>query len=175
MDISVTPIDGINEKLERAHENIINLELEIDDFFRKNEPPGSGKKDLQALSEHAGHWNNLEVPIRFSVLAAEIIHHFRSCLDHIAYPLAKPEIRRDKPQRIEFPIFHDRFDKQGSPSLKGKIETFASLRVKKLMVTVQPYRGLNPSNTILWLIHDLDRQAKHRELPLTVLGFTFGS
>ena len=174
MDISVTPIDGINEKLKRAHENIVNLEVEIARFFKESECPIVGDEDIDALYEKTEYLGKLRIPLRFSVLAGEILHHFRSSLDHIAWLLARPECREEKPTKIEFPIFCERFDKNGSPSLKGKIEVFTSDTAKHIIERVQPYNGSDPLNDKLWIIHDLDRKAKHRELPLTLTGFDSG-
>jgi hypothetical protein len=175
MDISVTPIDGINEKLKRAHENIINLDSEITTFFNENKSPIVGDEDLDVLYQKAEYLGKLPVPLRFSVLSGEILHHFRSCLDHMAWLLAVPEIRRKRPLSISFPVLCERFHKDGSPSIKGKIEIFANPDVQKIVEQVQPYNTRDPLNDRLWIIHDLDRKAKHRELPLTFTGFDAGS
>lgn len=175
MDISVTPIDGINEKLKRANENIINLEAEIALFFKECKYPIVGDEDIKALDEKVKYFETLRVPLRFSVLAGEILHHFRSSLDHIAWLLSFSEIREKTPVRVEFPVFCERFNKDGSPSLKGKIEIFASDAAQQIIKRVQPYNGPDPLNDMLWIIHDLDRKAKHRELPLTFIAFDMGS
>lgn len=175
MDISVTPIDGINEKLKRAHENIVNLEVEITRFFKESEHPIVGDEDLDVLYKKAEYLGKLRVPLRFSVLAGEILHHFRSTLDHMAWLLASAECRRKTPTKIEFPIFSQRFNKDGAPSLKGKIEMFPSITAQQIIERIQPYNGRDPLNDKLWLIHDLDRKAKHRELPLTITAFDGGS
>src|SRR5271157_2960339 len=175
MDISVTPIEGIKEKLKRAHEDIVNLQVEITRFFKESEHPIVGNEDFQVLKQKAKYHHGRRLPLRFSVLAGEVLYHLRSSLDHMAWLLAKPEIREKTPVRIEFPIFCERFSKDGVSSLKGKIEIFASDAAQKIIERIQPYNGREPLNDILWLIHDLDRKAKHRELPLVVTRFDFGS
>ncbi len=174
MDISVTPIDGINEKLKRAHENIVNLEVEIARFYKESEHPISGDEDFQVLAQKSLYHAGRRVPLRFSVLAGEVVHHLRSSLDHMAWLLAVPEIREKTPVRIEFPICCERLNKDGAPSLKGKIQIFASDTAKQIIEREQPYNGPDPLNDILWLVHDLDRKAKHRELPLVFTGFDMG-
>ena len=93
----------------------------------------------------------------------------------MAWLLATPKCRRDTPTKIQFPIFSERFDKNGAPSLKGKIEMFAPLTAQQIIEAVQPYNGTDPLRDMLWIIHDLDIKAKHRELPLTFTVFDLGS
>ena len=175
MDISVTPIDGINEKLKRAHENIVNLEVEISRFFNESEHPIVGDESLKVLMQKADYHSKRRVPLRLSVLAGEILNHFRSALDHIAWLLARQEVKDRNPLSISFPILCERFNKDGSPSIKGKIEMFASDTAQEIIKGVQPYNGSDPLGDILWLIHDLDRKAKHREPPIAFTGFDLGS
>ncbi len=174
MSNTLHPVEGIYEKLKRAHENIINLEREANGFFQEGENVIVGDEDLEVLLQKAKYQGERELPLRFAVLVGEILHHFRSSLDHAAWLLARPDWRIKRPTKIEFPVFHDRFDKNGSPSLKGKIEMFSSKAVQKFVEGIQPYEGPDPSNDMLWLIHDLDRKAKHRELPLMATGFDLG-
>ncbi len=49
------------------------------------------------------------IPLRFSVLAGEIVHHLRSCLDHIVWHFSNPAYRTDERKRryIEFPDLKD--------------------------------------------------------------------
>jgi hypothetical protein len=175
MDISVTPIDGINEKLKRAHEDIVNLEVEIARFFNESEYPIAGDEDFKVLAQKSLYHAGRKIPLRFSVIAGEVLYHLRSSLDHMAWLLAIPAIREKTPARVEFPVCCERFNKDGAPSLKGKIEIFASDTAKQIIEREQPYNGPDPLNDILWLIHDLDRKAKHRELPLAFTGFDLGS
>jgi hypothetical protein len=167
---------GIEEKLKRAHENIVNLDSEITTFFNSAENPIRGDEDLETLIQKSLQQGEREVPLRFAVLAGEIIHHFRSSLDHLAWLFAIPDIREKTPTKIEFPIFHDRFNKEGAPSIEGKIKIFAS-QVQTIMRAIQPYEGIDhdADTDALWVIHDLDRKAKHRELPLMFVAFTTGS
>jgi hypothetical protein len=77
------PFAGIAEKLKRADENIVNLNGEISKFFAESEYPVIPKPDDKRWKEALEYHRELKVPKRFSVLGGEIIHHFRSCLDHI--------------------------------------------------------------------------------------------
>ena len=168
---------GIHEKLKRAHENIDNLNREIIAFFNSSEDPIGDNEDLETIFQKSLQLGEREVPKRFAVLAGEIIQHFRSSLDYLAWLLAIPDIREKRPLSITFPVFHDRFNKDGAPIIKGKVEIFASSKVQQMMRDIQPYEGIDvdPDTDMLWIIHDLDRKAKHRELPLMFTGFSLGS
>jgi hypothetical protein len=168
---------GIEEKLKRAHESIDNLNGEITAFFDSSEYPIRGDEDLEVMFDKCFAQGEREVPIRFPVIAGEIIHHFRSSLDHLAWLFALPDVRETKTASITFPILHDRFNKDGTPSIKGKVEIFARSTVQQMIRDIQPYEGIdhNPDTDMLWIIHDLDRKAKHRELPLIFTAFTTGS
>ena len=99
------PLDGIQEKLNRADENIGNLNREIVSFFNDGPYPVLPDKDDGLFQEAVDYHSSRIIPQRFSVLAGEIIHHLRSCLDHLAWILSNEEKRVRDPQGIEFPIF----------------------------------------------------------------------
>jgi len=100
---------GIEEKLERANENIVNLQSEVSGFFQECAypviPKLSDEKILEALSYH----RTMVIPLRFSVLAGEVVHHLRSCLDHVVWELSSDSYRSSPNFRyIEFPILDKR-------------------------------------------------------------------
>src|ERR1035438_3314902 len=97
------PLDGINEKLKRSHENIVNLESEIAAFLQAGEYSIVENEDLGLLREKVKHQASRPIPLRFSVLAGETIHHLRSCLDYVAWGLSSQQYRLSSPSSIEFP------------------------------------------------------------------------
>jgi len=76
------PLDGCRAKLDRAKETIESLALEISTFESRIPPP------FQVTREHRGNEyvfiasGVATAPLRFAVIAGEIVHHMRSCLDH---------------------------------------------------------------------------------------------
>src|ERR1700686_745705 len=78
-------LDGCYAKLERAKENVRNLNAEIETFL------GADPKPYQVVGEHKGNGlkyafvvrGNPTMPLRFTVLAGEVVHHLRSILDHL--------------------------------------------------------------------------------------------
>jgi hypothetical protein len=73
------------EKLDRAKENIFNLDAEITVSFEKCVYPVLQVNDPKLLLEAIEYHKNLIIPPRFSVLAGEAVHHLRSCFDHVAW------------------------------------------------------------------------------------------
>jgi hypothetical protein len=158
--------DGVNEKLKRADENIINLQSEIARFFQDCKypilPKFGDKKLLEAIQYH----KTLPIPLRFSVLAGEVVHHLRSCLDHIIWELSDDTIRQSPDHRyLEFPIL------ETPPTLENKftrydrkIQGVREPAALKLIEELQPYRRVDPPDDLLFIIHSMDITDKHREL-----------
>src|SRR6266481_2405373 len=111
--------EGIDEKLKRADENIQNLKVEVSWFFKKCKYPKIPKLDDEKLAEALNYHHALKIPPRFSVLAGEIVHHLRSCLDHVVWELSDDAYRNSPNFRfIEFPLLEKR------PSLKDKFTRY---------------------------------------------------
>ena len=181
------PLDGGRERLKRADQCIHNLDLEIAPFlanFPTFDFPVSPGINPVFTDQQSDAWKQFgseflkaerenPIPLRFSVLAGEIIHHLRSCFDHLAWQLSDEACRSIEKvgRHIEFPVFDDDPvrdpDKAGLYGRKVKCITnrpFALARIDDL----QPYKSVEPRNALLWRIHDMDRTDKHRELTLVV-------
>jgi len=160
------PFAGIFEKLKRADQNIVNLEAEIRDFVKAGNYPVLPHPDDKMWQEAVNYHRSKRIPLRFSVLAGEIVHHLRSSLDHIVWHFSTDEARAKAQNVIEFPIF------ESQPSLKKEIERYdrkiqgvTSKNVRRLIEKVQPYHaGANVADNSLLIIHNMDRFDKHREL-----------
>jgi hypothetical protein len=159
------PFEGIAEKLNRSHENIKNLEAEIARFFQESDYPLLSNDNEQFIPEAVEYHSKRPVPLRFSVLSGEIIHHLRSCLDHIIWHFSDIEYRQKHVRWIDFPILKDR----PSPAdvftkYERKIKGITDARILSLIERVQPYSGSVSPNSILLAIHDFDIVDKHRTL-----------
>jgi hypothetical protein len=159
------PFRGIAEKLNRSHENVKNLEAEIGRFFQECEYPLLSNDKGQVIPEAVEYHSKLSVPPRFSVLSGEIIHHLRSCLDHIIWHFSDTEYRRKYMRWVEFPILKYRpSPAHVSTQYERKIKGIADTRVLSLIGRVQPYNSSGPPNSILLAIHNFDIVDKHRAL-----------
>jgi len=112
------PIAGINEKLKRANETIGNLKTEVTRFFKRGKSPIGGRHSVDSLQKAVARITQQPIPPRFAVLTGEVIHHLRSCLDHIAWQLSSTEYRRRYSNRIEFPVLSK------NPADKGEAASY---------------------------------------------------
>jgi hypothetical protein len=164
---------GIEEKLKRADENILNLGVEIGAFV-KGSPDASaaeakGNKTQQWVNFHKGR----VIPPRFGTLAGEIVHHWRSCFDHIAWGLSSDTYRRSEKTKtkIAFPILLKPPDKDAQSRYNGNIGGIANPTARGLIEDLQPYKSTSPADEPLAIIHELDRVDKHHTLVLVVPSF----
>jgi len=178
------PLDSARERLKRADENIQQLNGRITDFLAPV-PAITLDVDVAAgqpiiTDENRKAYDKLvdfikghKVEPRFSVLAGEIIHHLRSAFDHLTWQLSSPDVQAKSGTQIEFPVFRERPQSCSVAKRKicrycRKVEGVASPSALTRIQRLQPYHRADPSRHPLWLIHDLDRIDKHRELVLAV-------
>jgi len=168
-------LDGARERLKRADENVKNLALEINPFISSlpiipftGDPPKFAEADRQKWGMLTSARTN--IPLRWSVLAGEIVHHMRAAFDHVAWQLSSPSYRSSNTTQIEFPIysFDPSTDKDKLRRYQGKVEGISKPSALARIESLQPYKAGNRFAHPLWLIHDLDRIDKHRELVLFV-------
>lgn len=166
---------GIYAKLERANENIRNLNTEISAFLKEGPTGGRGKDKNKALDEWVEFHARRGVSPRFGVLAGEVAHHLRSSLDHVAWLLSAESYRRAKPLAISFPILVARPTTEDEISkYDRKVQGIASTDALRVIERVQPYNARNPLDDPLAIVHALDRVDKHRDLVLIVGTFDAG-
>ncbi len=89
----------------------------------------------------------------------------------MAWQLSSAEIQAKFPTRIEFPVCIEEprscgITKNKMSSYCRQIQGIASPTALTRIHRLQPYLRENPSRDPLWLIHDMDRIDKHRELIL---------
>ncbi len=178
------PLNGARERLDRADESIRNLNAEIDRFLVpapvitmdvdvEQRRPIVTDPDREAFEELKNFIRGQVVPPRMRVLTGEIIHHLRSAFDHVAWQLSSADFQANSPNQVEFPVFKERPELCGVTKNKisrycRKIQGIASSTALARIDSLQPYHRTNPSRDSLWLIHDMDRIDKHRELVLAV-------
>ncbi len=150
------------------------MEVEVAAFLNSGDHPIVGNEDFQLLREKMYYQASRKIPLRFSVLAGECIHHFRSCLDYIVWSLSSPEYRNDFGSSIEFPIFvRQPLTKDEASRYERKIMGVVSDAARGLIDSVQPYHRANPISDHLWITHEMDRIDKHRGLVITMPIFDF--
>lgn len=165
MAINVTPPQAIYERLDRADECLKNLDAEIRHFLELSKYPFIPQENAEVTLDAVNYHRNREIPKRFGILSGEIIHHLRSCLDHIAWQLSSEKYRRDHPTAIEFPILEKRPTKRDERSrYQKKIKGISSPSALRLIESLQPYHNTSPLDSKLFIIHKMDIFDKHREI-----------
>lgn len=165
------PFAGIAEKLKRADQNIASLHGEITDFIKSGEYPVLPRPDDKMWQEAVNYHRSKRIPVRFGVLAGEIVHHLRSSLDHVVWHFSdfpSDEARIKAQNVIEFPVFEtkpDPSDKNAVKRYERKIQGITNAQVRSWIEQMQPY-NVQPdaTNDPLLIVHNMDRFDKHREL-----------
>ncbi len=132
--------------------------------------------DESAFAEQARAHANRAVRARISILAGEVVHHLRSCLDYIVWELAGSGSKAQQAASLKFPILDRKpVEKEWWRRFERKI-TGVPPRPRQLIESLQPYHRpeailTGPLNHPLMVIHDLDRIDKHRQLGIAICGF----
>jgi hypothetical protein len=162
------PFNGIFEKLNRADENIVNLNAELTAFIQNGKYPVVPHPDDKTWQEVVDYHRSKIIPKRYSVLAGEVIHHLRSILDHIVWQFSTDDARNKAPNSIEFPIFESEpVRKNEIQRYERKIQGITNSNVRRLIDELQPYNaGTYVGDYPLLIVHNMDRFDKHRELAI---------
>jgi len=158
---------GIEAKLKRAEDNVFDLDEEITRFFEEGDHPILPQTDSKLFLEAIQYQRNRAIPPRFSVLAGEIVHHLRSCFDHIAWHFSIGATDKDK--GIDFPVFlKEPVNADDGARFKRKVKRIQDPQALGLIKRLQPYNASDPFDDPLWIIHDFDIVDKHRQLVLSI-------
>lgn len=159
------PLDGIWAKIQRADEHIRSLDSEITSFLKSDVYKIIGHTQ-EETKEHVLHVIGPPPPLRFSVIAGEVIHQCRSALDHLIWQLVLAN-HGTPDRRHEFPIcdtpgkFKEACDRR---KIKGISDTATDI-----IKSIQPYN--NPKGFQwhpLWVLHDMDVTDKHKLLMVVI-------
>jgi hypothetical protein len=161
-----SPFAGIILKLQRACDQLQSLDREIDLFLKGDTYEPAIKIDFKGRNQF-GHFVT-EFSIRmvvnkpcdpmWGIIIGEIVHNFRSALDHSIYIIASGK------GRTQFPIFNcpSKYKRYGLPMLEG-----LSDEVTGFIKRFQPFDTGENSNSPLWHLAKLSNFDKHRTLHLT--------
>ena len=173
--LTADQLEGIYEKLDIADQNIRNLNADITKFLDtlpvfelkiEGGRPVIGQKERDGWKKLQEYARKTKVPLRFSIRAGEIIHHLRSCLDHIAWQLSDPVKRELTPTSVQFPIITDWTDKKEVARYDRYTELITNTSALTLIKGLQPAGVNSPKDDLLWIIHHMDIIDKHRNLTI---------
>lgn len=159
-------LGGCLSKLDRAMETseILAAEVQIFNGIAARQlviTPKLATDGLEYFLIASGH---VDIPIRFSVLTGEIVHHMRSALDHLIGGLVLSN-GNSLSKNHQFPICSTREQYQRAKD-KGMIRGLRKSSYD-IIESLQPFAQPVPGDTVLSVIQDYDNQDKHRVLLLT--------
>ena len=157
-------LDSALAKVGRAEEHFGRLQKDVrrwrekrsDEMARDNNPE---RTEFRFYTQ----WNEPADPVGWALLMGDGVHNLRSALDHAVYECSGPK----PPERCEFPIFRakDRYLLPDTNERGGlyKIRGIKNDVVRALIQGAQPWqRREGPEHHMLWMLHELDIQDKHR-------------
>lgn len=157
------PLDGARAKIQRAEEHIKNLDREIFSFTSQKPPP------YKVIRQHQNDGRKYAfivsgepiVPLRFGVMAGEVVHQLRSSLDHMVYALV---IRNGgtPTNQTQFPICST-LEKFKEACARGRIRGVSG-SAERIITAEQPYNSPTPDDTLLAALDECDILDKHRLL-----------
>lgn len=151
-------LQQIGAKLFRSTQHLEALDQAITAFL--NHKPYIVTPDFDATERTYVYRVKIrsEVPPLLRVLIGEIIGQLRSTLDHLAWQLALLNTQSPA-EGTEFPIFKDegRY-RQGRASKIRSLPPAAQTIIDGL----QPYLNAAPEDDLLWVLHRLANDDKHR-------------
>jgi hypothetical protein len=161
-------LDGCWAKIERANENIQNLNSEISAFVHPDNYIIVRNVDHQTKTYTFSAFGQA-IPLRFSVLVGEIIHHLQSSLDHLIWALVAA--RHQAPNfKVQFPICltAEKF----KSAVKGGIIKGIAGSAQDIIERVQPYQNTDWRNVAsddpLAILHEFNNTDKHKLLAVVV-------
>jgi hypothetical protein len=168
-------LEGIHERLARANQNVQALDADLGNFLRPlpfveikvvngEARIGDAEKAAWKAVQECAQKNR--VPLQFSIRAGEIIHHLRSCLDHIAWQLSDPLKREARPGKVHFPVVTDWNDPDETARYKRQTEFISDVGALDIIKKLQPAGSDVPKDNPLWVVHYMDIVDKHRALSL---------
>lgn len=164
------PLDGVRAKIARAHDHAEGLKREFDAFMQHD--PNTTLGWTVGMDHDAGEcvirWvQHTSPPLSWAVTVGEIFYSLRSALDHLAWQLVI--VSGGTPgTHTEFPVFESETDYDSSRAEPRKTRGMSD-PMRAAIRSLQPFNAWpeRPTNTTLWVIHDLCRIDKHQLLRLT--------
>jgi hypothetical protein len=154
-------------KVDRAKKHLIDLQLEVNRFFRPPYPYEILSEDNRDTRERTYYLRvHKETPSDLSTLIGDVAQNLRSALDHLAWHLVKnsPVTPKTPDRRIYFPIFETAEEYRRGKS--GKIQGVTGAAIEAIDVIKPYYRldGVGIGNPALYWLSEINIQDKHRLL-----------
>jgi len=176
--MALADLSGIALKLQRACEQLDSLKGEMATFLNDGNPyePAVYFHTTEFKNRGKSVWCVTNFTIRmlinkpcdpmWGVKIGEIVHNFRSALDHTVFQLfifLREHLPPERP-RLQFPIFTElsKFDSDGLRMLTGVGD-----KATGLIKSFQPFSTGEGTSSPLWHLNQISNFDKHRMLHLT--------
>ena len=159
-------LDGAFAKLARAEEHM-NILYELVQEWGREKPYTVPYEDNPEKTQRSYRLRMERAPdlLYWGAYIGDVVHNLRSALDHIAWQCAGGH--GIAPDDTEFPIFLDegKFRNASRPGGLHKIRGIKDPVHRALIEAAQPHApGNGMENDYLWILHEFDREDKHRVL-----------
>jgi hypothetical protein len=178
----VALLDGAFAKLDRAEEHLRELRSEVGAWEKQ---PGSFSAHHNSeLTEYRFRVHFASHPdlTRWGLLAGDCVHNLRSALDHLVWECTLRETPCP-PSGTEFPIFatKTKYLREERGGGRYKIRGITKPHIRTLVDESQPWKRTaeesdrqplfdSPDLNPLWLVHEADREDKHRIIVPTLVS-----
>lgn len=157
-------LDDVRAKIERANEQVLALEAQIQEFLAADpyvvRPEYDARNGEDLYRAHVLR----EPPPRISVIVGEVVHDLRSALDHLAWQLTRPSNRR---HTTGFPIFASPWESGGTSEaeFRAKVDGMSD-DVVAVIKRLQPHQPGSPvsKDHALYQLHKMNIKDKHHLL-----------
>jgi hypothetical protein len=159
-------------KLDRALEHLKTFEERRDWWFATGEAYAITEKRYPDTGQYVRWIEPKRLPPSLSLIVGDIFHNLRSALDHLVYELAEAHSGTPLPPVIEKGL---QFIVSGKepPSAETIQYRLGGIHpsARTLILELQPHhRGDAFDTDPLWIVNELDRVDKHRQLTVTMMG-----
>lgn len=156
---------GAENKVKRAK----NLIAEISNLL-VTDPPYSYflETDIRTLTKSTFAKVDEDSYDMVVTCCGDVIHNLRSALDHAYWQAVRPHVEQKDERKIQFPFSKDdaSLEKNIQRSLANKVSDDFVSAIK----SVRPFGG-NDGNTLLYLIHTMNIEDKHK-FPISASSMT---
>jgi hypothetical protein len=166
---AIEQLEGLNKAISAWRELSGHVTIEeVDENVYRTWDRLRGWKDDE-FGVHLVFHERYPINLNWALILGECLHSFRCSLDHLVYALSEKHTGVPLPTHVEegseFPIHGPKPLGAGTAQKKiGATDPGAQAIIKGLQPHLDADYRLNP----LWVLHDLDRRAKHRVIPLIV-------
>lgn len=150
--------DAVLLKAKWAHDHICDLNNALDIFFDSNPYRIRHEQDSETLAYIYYFIGSNPFPLEIVGHVGDALHNLRSALDHLAWQLVLAN-GKTPGTGTGFPIY-DPAMKEPESFFARKVQGMGPEAIKAIE-DLKPYKG---GNDMLWLLHELDRLDKHREI-----------